>query len=276
LADLPDSPNFIFCATDLGFGVNWEFCKERIGSYKAGYSTTQAAQWKIHTIAAISAAFPPVFNPYRIQHDPSFKNPHQDPNWAEVWKNLTLNDGGNYDNLGLEPLQKKCQTLLVSDGGTPFRSQAGSWLLPRLLRYFGVLDNQTRSLRRRMLHTEYGRGLQGVYWSMLHTLPKKGYAIKSVRDVIAQTRTDMDTFDPIAQAILENHGYAVMEGRLQQKSRLNKNQTVLAHLNPKPAPFVLPHPQLEYTENKLGQAEKDSLTKFWFFGRGWHWFGGKE
>ena len=37
LSALPDAPNFVFCATDLTFGVNFEFSKQRVGDYQAGY-----------------------------------------------------------------------------------------------------------------------------------------------------------------------------------------------------------------------------------------------
>lgn len=37
IAKLPDKPSFIFCATDLSFGVNWRFSKSQTGDYQAGY-----------------------------------------------------------------------------------------------------------------------------------------------------------------------------------------------------------------------------------------------
>ena len=37
LDQLPDSPRFVFCATDVTFGVNWESSKLRTGSFQAGY-----------------------------------------------------------------------------------------------------------------------------------------------------------------------------------------------------------------------------------------------
>ena len=281
LVNLPETPEFIFCATDLGFGVNWEFSKKQVGSYRAGISKTQAEKWKLSTVAAISAAFPPVFNPYRVPYDSSFKNAKKSPNYNLVWQNLTLNDGGNYDNLGLEPLWKDCETLLVSDGGTPFQAKPSGWLGERLSRYFGVLDSQARGLRRRMLHIEYERNLQGVYWSMKNTTPNlpnnfTGYSADFAENIISQTRTDFDTFEPFEQAILENHGYTVIEGRLSQMSKQNKTQTCLAHLNPQVVAFRLPHPELEYQEANISEARRRSLISRTVFGRGWDWFGGKR
>ncbi|MEO7251714.1 MAG: patatin-like phospholipase family protein, partial [Arenimonas sp.] len=37
LCDLPRLPEFVFCATDLTFGVNWEFSRRRVGDFQAGY-----------------------------------------------------------------------------------------------------------------------------------------------------------------------------------------------------------------------------------------------
>ena len=37
LPDLPEQPTFVFCATDMTFGVSWVFERRRVGSYQAGY-----------------------------------------------------------------------------------------------------------------------------------------------------------------------------------------------------------------------------------------------
>src|SRR5205085_2327745 len=37
LSDLPLHPNFVFCATDMVYGVSWVFERQRVGSYQAGY-----------------------------------------------------------------------------------------------------------------------------------------------------------------------------------------------------------------------------------------------
>lgn len=35
LQDLPAAPSFVFCASDITFGVNWEFFRRRVGDYLA-------------------------------------------------------------------------------------------------------------------------------------------------------------------------------------------------------------------------------------------------
>src|SRR5258708_28218128 len=37
LKDIPDTPNHIFCCTDLAYVVNWTFTKKDCGDYQAGY-----------------------------------------------------------------------------------------------------------------------------------------------------------------------------------------------------------------------------------------------
>ena len=37
LTELPKVVDFIFCASDITFGVNWEFKRDQSGDYKAGY-----------------------------------------------------------------------------------------------------------------------------------------------------------------------------------------------------------------------------------------------
>ena len=37
LASLPERPRFVFCATDLCYGVNFVFERDRVGDYRLGY-----------------------------------------------------------------------------------------------------------------------------------------------------------------------------------------------------------------------------------------------
>src|SRR5258708_2399706 len=69
LPDLPDQPRFIFCATDMQFGISWVFEKRRVGSYQAGY-LSPAPMWPVARGVAASSCFPPVFNPLPIVTEP--------------------------------------------------------------------------------------------------------------------------------------------------------------------------------------------------------------
>lgn len=123
LARLPAMPNFIFCATDLGFGVNWVFQKSDMGDYQAGYLRPVPPGWPLSLAVAASSCFPPVFKPLRIKLKPNqlvggdvLPGPDRDA----VIEMLRLSDGGVYDNLGLEPIWKDHEIVISSDGGAIF------------------------------------------------------------------------------------------------------------------------------------------------------------
>jgi NTE family protein len=109
LVQLPAQPNFVLCATDMVFGVNWIFERDRTGDFRAGYMTPPPADWPLARAVAASSCFPPVFNPLPLSLDPiavrggTFPaGPQRD---ALVGR-MQLTDGGDYDNLGLEPVWK--------------------------------------------------------------------------------------------------------------------------------------------------------------------------
>ena len=47
LIDLPEKPNFIYNATDLAFGVDWNFQRDCIGDYQAGYIRLTPPDWPL-------------------------------------------------------------------------------------------------------------------------------------------------------------------------------------------------------------------------------------
>ena len=104
LAALPERPRFVFCATDLYHGVNFVFERARVGDYRLGYLSPPPADWDVARAVAASSCFPPVFNPLPLDIPiASFKRGRgETPADADV----RLNDGGLYDNLGLEPVWK--------------------------------------------------------------------------------------------------------------------------------------------------------------------------
>ena len=122
-------------ATDLGFGVNWTFERNRIGDYQVGYFAKP--DYPLSTAAGVSSCFPPIFAAYRSPFPQSSVAGREagEADRKHVLRDLRLNDGGNYDNLGLEPIWKNHQTVLVSDGGAVFEYAPDSGMLGRLLRY---------------------------------------------------------------------------------------------------------------------------------------------
>jgi NTE family protein len=230
LVDLPNHPRFLFCATDLAFGVNWTFARNECGDYQAGYLKTPET-WSVARAVAASSCFPPIFNPMALGlHAGQLKRglaQKECPDYARIVAGLRLSDGGVYDNMGLEPVWKTVRTILVSDGGSPFAFEPDRGLLPRLLRYLAVTNNQARAVRKRWLIANFQQGIQtGAYWGMNGHLANysqkngyqapKGYSEDFVDRVIAPLRTDLNPFSDAENAVLQNHGYLLAEAAIQR------------------------------------------------------------
>lgn len=224
LRTLPPQPKFVLCATDMAFGVNWVFERDRMGDYLAGYARYDQA-FPLSLAAAASACFPVVFSPLHLKLAASrFKGgrARRRSDFAQLVQGLRLTDGGNYDNLALEPVWKNHAVVLVSDGGSTFNFAADRGLIARIPRHLSILDDQSRSLRKRWLLAESSRGQEvSVYWSVgQHTgayaarLPpdapclSEGYS-SGVAERIGSIRTDLDAFSEGEAAVLQNHGYAL-------------------------------------------------------------------
>lgn len=156
LGRMPTFPEFIFCATDIVFGINWEFRRNRAGDYLAGY-TERAKDWPIARAVAASACFPPLFGPMplrlkgsdltRGKYRGAGRNPDRERH--RLCCSIGLSDGGVYDNMALEPIWKDHATVLVSDCGAPFTYTKPGHYLRRLLRYTSVVMNQAAAMRKR-------------------------------------------------------------------------------------------------------------------------------
>ncbi|EJB03100.1 putative esterase of the alpha-beta hydrolase superfamily [Rhizobium leguminosarum bv. trifolii WSM597] len=188
LKDLPNAPWFVFCASNLSTGSLFRMSNRYIADYRIGVSFHPA--FSLATAVAASAAFPPVLSPLRLDLSQfSWKREKLDDTVGEPVApgRAILSDGGVYDNHGIEPALKRCDCLLVSDAGAPWRSSTrGYWnYLSQLKRVLDTTDNQVRSLRRRDLIGGFNAAKQaemlgldalsksalrartrGVYWSI--------------------------------------------------------------------------------------------------------------
>ena len=238
LRDLPDRPQFVFCATNLQTGVLWRFCKTYAGDYIVG--RIDRPDIPLAKAVAASSAFPPFLSPLALEFsDGSFQNwPTGSSVPADAIgafrKAVLLTDGGVYDNHGIEPLVKRFATLFVSDGGAPFARNPGiygNWL-SQLRRVLDVTDNQVRALRRRdligrfeagaLLNNEavlvdiqaYGR--LGAYWG-IDTDPSKlapeDALSCSAREVasLASAPTRLSDLGESLSERLVNWGYAICD-----------------------------------------------------------------
>jgi NTE family protein len=265
LPELPDRPVFVFCSTDMSYGVNWVFSKRQVGDWQAGY-LRPAPDWPLARAVAASSCFPPVFAPLRLGLDPrTLKggNARSGPARDRAVASIGLTDGGVYDNMGLEPVWRSHRTLLVSNGGATFDFGPDKGLLWRLQRYTSIVSRQASAVRRRWLMAGYQRDrLAGAYWGIANSSEdykrRDGYLPGLTREVIAQVRTDLDRFSEAEQAVLENHGYVLAECAVQQRA---------AELIPDGArPFALPNPDW-LDEGKVRLAMANSHRQQLPFGR---------
>ncbi|NKK77697.1 patatin-like phospholipase family protein [Rhizobium leguminosarum] len=161
--ELPDGPEFVFCATNMATGTLWRFTK----LYAGGYISSNIAnpQFAIVTVVAASAAFPPLLYPLLLDVNGSDFEDWPDPNsqTAEITrfrKSVALCDGGGYDNHGIEPIVKRFVTNFVSDGGATFARFPieHSMDIRDLKRVLDIEDSQVRSLRRRHSISRFSAG----------------------------------------------------------------------------------------------------------------------
>ena len=237
LGALPENPRFVFCATDLAFGVNWEFDRDRAGDYRAGY-LDEAREWPIARAIAASSCFPPIFGPVPVRAVAGFKKgSYRGADGDVLRKRIVLTDGGVYDNLGLEPAWKDHASVLVSDCGAPFEFSIRNMPYRVLLRYTSVVMNQAVSLRKRMFFERRRSGdYAGTYWGIGSAADgdAPGYSAALVDERIAEIRTDLDACTEAEQKILENHGYFAANRSVTQ---------YLEGREMKAVPPVPPHPE---------------------------------
>ena len=263
LQDLPDSPRFVFCATNLQTGVLWRFSKPYAGDYVVGRLDKPATP--VAQAVAASSAFPPVLSPCVLQFPAgSFTSwPGTQvipPNEIAAYRSkVILTDGGVYDNHGIEPIEKRYLTNFVSDGGAPFGRSAElhtDWI-SQLRRILDVEDNQVRALRRRDLIARFIAGNKvgdetrltgdyarmGAYWG-IDTDPRKvdpPDALACDPDLVhglARVGTRLSDLGETLSKQIVNWGYAVCDRSVRA------NYT--GPLNASP-------PQLPYPEAKITQ-----------------------
>ncbi|ANH69360.1 patatin-like phospholipase family protein [Mitsuaria sp. 7] len=229
LQSLPDDPRFVFNATNYATGVSFRFSKPYAGDYRIGL--IPKPRFDVATAVACSSAFPPVLAPIELDVRPE---DFTKVDGADLYdqidyrRRLMLADGGVYDNLGLETVWGRYETVLVSDAGKPFDIDAGiGTMAPRqLMRTMDIGLNQALALRKRMLIAAYARGdAKGAFWAIdtdIADYPateeaKLPVAPARVAD-LAAIRTRLDRFKEQEQCELINWGYAVSDAAVRSRS----------------------------------------------------------
>jgi NTE family protein len=264
LRDLPKRPDFIFCATDMTYGICWEFSRTMSGSYDFR-NAEDPDNWPVAFAVAASACFPPLFRPLpvhskllRVKKKTSRRAPTPDG-----CHSTALSDGGVYDNLGLEPVWKKRAQVLVSDAGAPLVETPYRWRpIKGLLRYGSVARSQTRALRLRIFWDQLNSDVyDGAYWDIGASarVPAVGYPKELIEEEIQWIRTDLDRFTDEEQMILENHGYWSVEDQFRKEGIRDSLGAILADTAHKPK---APHKEL-MAPDRVCRALRHSRSRFW-------------
>jgi NTE family protein len=121
--------------------------------------------------------------------------------------------------MGLEPVRKDFQFLLVSDGGHPLSDEEMPELSPyaRVTRSLDIINNQVGAQRKRWLIDAFKSptvDLDGAYWGLGSKV--SNYGVPGVpsypNDLLPSfenVRTDLDSFSEGEIGALVNHGYAL-------------------------------------------------------------------
>ena len=223
LQDLPDRPRFVFNATNLQSGVLWRFAKPYMRDYRVGEVKSPTVD--LGTAVAASSAFPPFLSPVALKLDESAYTPGSgELQRAPFTTKPFLTDGGVYDNLGLETIWERYETILISDGGGHVKEQEKPkrlWPL-HAFRVLGVIDSQVRALRKRSAIEAFQAGRQkGTYWGIWTNIAD--YRLASTLDCphdltlkIAATPTRLGKMDAGTQERLINWGYAVCDAAIRR------------------------------------------------------------
>lgn len=237
LGDLGHAPRVMFNATNSASGKRFSFSA---GRAKGVAGAPTEALMRDHTvgefpaddlplarIVAASSAFPPVFNPMPFEV-PSSEGPRE----------VTLTDGGVYDNLGANPFiySKKdpgddedadkhlghdwkaaVDYAIVSDGGEPFPmdQDAASSGLGVIARLPYIQMEKIRGLTIRLLLTRLEAGEDSPVPLLFSINSEEGEAEEGDAKEASSVATGLSGLDGPTLARLTRHGGALLEARLQ-------------------------------------------------------------
>jgi len=240
LQDLPDHPRFVINASNVQTGALWRFSKAYMGDYRVG--RVELPNLELAVAVGASSAFPPFLSPVhlRLPEGAVRSDLGADLHRPPFTTNVFLSDGGVYDNLGLEPVFKHYQTVLVSDAGaqlSPEQKPARDWMR-HSRRVIDLVDHQVRSMRKRVLVEAYRNGSrQGAYWDIRTNI--NDYQLSDALECpwevtkrLAEVPTRLAAVADDLQERLINWGYAVCDAALRK------------HVCPGiPRPAGLPYPR---------------------------------
>ncbi|MEL6530145.1 MAG: patatin-like phospholipase family protein, partial [Pseudomonadota bacterium] len=184
-----------------------------------------------HAVTA-SAAFPPVLSPFKLRVKPEDFDIREAGVDDSFLRDVTLTDGGVYDNYGLEPIWKRFRTVLVSDGGAALPMQSrifGDWVT-QLRRVVSVIQSQVHALRSRSIVEQYLMDeRQGAFWSI--ATPPSRFDIQPYFEIsdeaalaIAQIPTRLKAMSADQQELLINFGYVQADNAIRSYYRIGADR----------------------------------------------------
>lgn len=225
LQDLPEQPEFVFNSTSLQSGDLWRFARSSLADWRVG--KVSHPNTELATAVAASSAFPPMLSPAVVALPTGAVEPgsglelEKEPYTTRA----VLADGGVYDNLGLETVWKKLDTVLVSDGGGHMLDEPrpARWWPLQFLRVLQVIDNQVRDLRKRQVISSLAAGQRaGAYWGIRSHVRDFGLANPIVDPTdasviaLAGVPTRLARIERSLQERLINWGYVICDTALRR------------------------------------------------------------
>ena len=221
LQDLPGKPEFVINATNVETGTLWRFSRAVMADYQVGQIDRPTLS--LASAVAASSAFPPFLSPYLLRVNRS-EFSKVTAKIDALLENISLTDGGVYDNLGLETVWKAYRNVLVSDAGAaldPDPSPSAAWAR-QAKRDIDIIYGQVSSLRKRQLIASFKakegeRGWRrGTYWGIASNVDHYDLAgaLKAPQEQalkLARTKTRLKRLSPQLQEQLINWGYAICD-----------------------------------------------------------------
>jgi len=176
LYELPDRPRFIFNAAHVATGVSWVFQKAYMGDARLGI--VPDPQVKLADAVAASASFPPVVAPFWLELPETGLLPIESSDLfasaveTGLSNQVLLLDGGAYDNLGIEPIEGRCEVVLASSAGGNLkvdpRRDRYRFMWPLLRRTLDMAVEVGRAQRRRALIDRASAAFSGSGYRTRH------------------------------------------------------------------------------------------------------------
>src|SRR5262249_10178258 len=199
--------------------------QKRFADYKLGEIPNP--ELKLARVVGASSAFPPVLSPVYFDFEPSawhaLPGAYLHSNQSYL-RRVVLADGGVYDNLGLEAIWDRTETVLVSDASAPFDfdESPGGDAASQLGRANAIMMEQTRALRRREIVDRFDRKEKtGAFWAISTKIGAYGVPNPLAQDTpltesLKLIRTRLNRFSDDEQGHLINWGYALADAAVRK------------------------------------------------------------